>query len=314
MQLFDYKNITTLSLLLALMPIKVEAQFNENLDDKWGKEDEMLRRDDQIWSQEAANTVYNKAGNLCFTSETRIGLSDQWEISSNLGADIFAPNIFLKKLFKISNKQEYWSFKVGLITGAPGYHIAQKHKYGKIISADDDVPFVIDTNGELIYSYAFRHDPNCAKDNAWLILSNSIAAHVGLNANGKHVSQAGYHFLANRAETLRDWSAYIRAKVWADWLVNSWLVLRGGLKYYFGNFEKHHALEAQVEGEFFLVSSLGIKVGGLASYAHYTSVNKKIGFFPSADITYYFGKKQDRENKLFDTKMRNKMKSLRTIK
>lgn len=314
MQCVVNKSVAVALLLLALMPIKAEAQFNEDLDANWGNEEKMLQRDDQIWSEESANTVYTKAGNICLTSETRIGLSDQWEISSNLGADIFAPNFFLKKLFKISNKQEYWAFKVGLITGAPGYHIAQNHKYGKIISPDDDVPFVIDTNGELIYSYAFRHDPNCAKDNVWLVLTNSIAGHIGMNVNGKHVSQAGYHILANRAETLRDWSTYLRAKVWVDWMINSWIVLRGGMKYYFGNFKNHHALETQVQGEFFLFRSLGIKLGGLLSYAHYTTVDKKFALFPSADLTYYFGKKTDRDNKLFDTKMRNKMKSLRTVK
>lgn len=285
------------------------AQFNENLEANFGDADALTRRDDQIWSSEAANVVYKKAGNISILSDSRFGMSDRWEISSNLGTDYWVPNLTMKRLFRVKNKIHYWSFKIKLSTGISGYNFAQKHKYDKIISQDDKIPYVLAGYNELIYSHAFRNDPNCAKDNIWLILTGSLTVDIGLNLKDGTVGQAGYHFLANRSAVLNDWGAYFRAKVWADWLVNSWLVARGGIKYFIGTFNKHHAVELQAEAEAFITSKFSCKLGGLFSVANYTTTKHKTEIYPLVDISYYFGKrKNDRDNKLFDANMLKKLR------
>lgn len=293
-----------------LIALSTKAQFNEDLDAAFGDVNALTRRDDQIWSSESANVVYKEAGNVSILSDSRYGMSDFWEISTNLGSAIWVPRVSVKRLMKVVNRKNYFAIKGSASTAISGYSIARNHHYDKLINQDDDLPFVLDLTGELIYSRAFRNDPNCAKDNVWLVLSNSISLDTGFDLNGKKVKQAGYQFLANRSGAWRDWGVYLRVKVWADWLVNSWLIVRGGLKYYYGTFVGHDALEGQVEAEAFLTGRLSFKAGGILSYANYNTVDKDFAAYPMVDITYYFGKKvSSREGRLFDLQTTKKMKN-----
>lgn len=288
-------------MMLLASPI-ASAQFNIQQ-----REGSHLRddRDDLLWHSEAANVVYKNAGNISITSPTRYGLTPRWELSTILAADYLLPNITAKRLWW-KDKKELWYFstKWGLNYSSIGLKWAQSNGYTDVVDTAVNIPHIIGTNAELLVSRVFRGDGICKPADPWLILTASFNVATGISLQDNDLMSMRGHFLTNRGEMYAARGFYTYLKMWADYKWRQRISLHGGIRYYVGTFTGGHSLEQQTELELFPIKFASISLGYVLSVAKYKSAGT-FGIIPFADISIYFGHKQQKENKLFQPGVMN---------
>ena len=298
-------------------PYSSDGQFNSRFNDQSAKGDSRFThmRDDILWHAESANVVYMGAGNASLLSATRYGLTERMEISTYLVEDVLRPSVYLKvlwnewvhrsngsRVFQVNNgKKWFLASRFNICNAYPGMSLAQTFKVDRLIGQDDEIPLVFEVGHELLLSRAWYNDPNCSDGSVYFIVSAGLGLYGGFNFSHDvpDLKQLGFHFLANRGETLTGDGFRARLKVWADGVITKRFALHGGLAYHVGTFTHHHAGELQGEAEFFFNSRLSIKGGLLFGWANYTSVDREAGIWPIIDLSYYFGKKHSRSSSLF---------------
>ncbi len=275
-----------------------EGRFNQNLDAITTKA--LVSRDDLLYHAETAYTTYKGAGNVSLLSETRVAVSNKWELSTRLAADIVAPMLALKRLWFSDNRHNWYiSSKFNIQSAYTGYRLAQKKGYDKFVEPDIKIPIVGEFGHEFLITYAKRGDLNCTKGDAYLLFTFGFGTYLGINFNSTTLQQPEYHLLANRTATLIDNGNIIRFKLWADGILNNWLIAHGGIFFYTGSLEKAFATEIHGELEAFIFKTLSFKVGFMSSFAKYNNVKTRAFIVPMADISVYFGKKRNRDHSLF---------------
>lgn len=283
---------------LAMCCSPLAAQFNMDLN---SPPSDNLFRDDQLWHGEAANVVPRHAANVSLVQPMRFGLTERLELSTSLAADAFVPNVALKKLWRRNRQRtHFWASKFNVAMATPLVSFAKRRGYDAIADSAGRAPLALSVGHELIYSHAFRNDPNCTRGNEWLVLTASLEVDFGVLLAGDESKQPEYHFLANRTATMVDNGAVARAKLWADWLMGGSFVLHGGVRFYVGSFTKMIACEQQAEVEMFFSKRFSIKGGVMLSQARYTNVDKVLGVMPFADVVFYIGRKKSGEYSLFN--------------
>ncbi len=302
-----------LSLCLSLSA-QVEADnnnyfYNPRKGDDHGKhkmkqlEQSIYLRDDFIWHAEAANVVYQKAGNASLLSSSRYGLTDRLELSTYLAEDVLRPNLYAKLLWRVWHNRWFFSSRFDVANAYSGFKLAQKLKVDRIISQDvEEYPLVFEMGHEFLLSRAWYQDKNCSDGSAYFILTFGFGTYGGINFTRdiKEIQQTRFHFLANRGKTVTDDAFRCKLKVWADGKINGRLFLHGGLMYHAGSYMKRHAVEIQAEGEFFFNARISAKAGLLTSFAHYQNIEKHAAIWPIVDFSYYFGRKKLRSSTLFE--------------
>ncbi len=270
-------------------------------------------RDDILWHAEAANVVYPKAGNVSLLSATRYGVTDKLELSTYIVEDVMRPTIYAKLLWGRFGKHWFASSRFDIANAYSGMKLGQRLEVERICPPDVKVPLVFELGHELLVSRAWYTDQNCSDGSVYFILTGGIGLYGSFIASrGDTIEQPRFHFMANRSETLIDKGFRARFKIWADGRLTNRIYAHGGVAYHTGFFSKHHAVELQAEGEYFFKSYLSGKLGVLASFAHYKGISNHAAAWPIIDVTYYFGKRNKRnESNLFNNTMtrRKRLKS-----
>lgn len=249
-------------------------------------------RDDILWHAEAANVVYRHAGNVSLLSASRWGLTDRVELSTYLALDVARPTIYVKALWKVYDKRWFLASRFDVANGYPGMKIGQKLGMNQFIGEQADIPLVFELGHELLLSRAWFTDQNCSDGSVYMILTAGLGLYGSYNfSDADELLQVPRHFLANRGETLVGNGFRGRLKLWADGILTQKINLHGGISYHFGTFSHHHAVELQVEGEYFFKPKLSCKLGFLTSFGNYARVEKNAAIWPIVDVSYYFGKR-----------------------
>lgn len=263
-------------------------------------------RDDMLWHAEGANVVYHGAGNISLLSASRYGVTERLELSTYLVEDVARPTIYAKALWGVFDKKKWFvSSRFDIANAYPGMSLAKRMEIERVIRPDAKVPLVFEVGHELVVSRAWYTDPNCSDNSVYLILTGGIGLYAGIRcAKGDTIDQPRFHFLANRSETLIDNGFRARFKFWVDGRLTGRLYAHGGIYYHTGFFSKHHAVELQAEGEYFLSSKLSLKAGFLTSFAHYRGISSHAAIWPIVDVTYYFGQRnKSAQGSLFQRKL-----------
>jgi hypothetical protein len=258
------------------------------------------QRDDFLWQAETAHTSYQRAGNISLTSPSRYGLKKDLELQSQLAAIAFVPNLFLKKrwvdqTYKIATLH-------GIYSATPGLQYAQKRNYTKIVASDATIPLLLTVRNQLLVSRPFMGS-TCSPNQPYLILTAGASIDLNIPLAENTMQEINHHFLANRstAFTKHGWFGTLMLR--ADVQLNNLLMLEASLKYFRGSFSGNYALEQRAGIHTFIRHNLTFGAGYALSYANYQNVNR-IGFLPTVDLSWYFGKKQSRKKGLFDPNMR----------
>lgn len=257
-------------------------------------------RDDLLWHSESANTVYDKAGNLSLTSPSRYGLKPGLELSSVVPLNYLVPNLFLKKRWK--NTTWYVATRHGLYSGTPGFKWAQNNGYESIADTTWNIPFLLTARNEIMVSRLISKDNTCSRKQPYVIITGGIGFDYGIAFGDNDLEEIDEQFLANRSIPLTAQGLLTFAKLRADWQINSYLMLGGAFRYYYGDFTGTHAFEQQTDLQTFLLPSLAVSIGYNLSYANY-NINNRMAIIPAFDLTWYFGRRQGREKGLFKGKM-----------
>lgn len=270
-------------------------------------------RDDVLWHAEGANVVYRGAGNVSLLSASRYGVTEKLELSTYLAEDVARPTVYAKALWMTFNKRWFVSSRFDIANAYPGLSLAKRFEVERVIRPGADAPLVFEVGHELLVSRAWFTDPNCSDNSAYLILTGGIGLYGGIKCvDGDTLYQPRFHFLANRSETLIDNGFRARLKLWVDGRLTGRIYAHGGIAYHTGFFSKHHAVELQAEGEFFITSRWSAKIGVLTSFAHYEGVDSHAGVWPIVDVTYYFGHRSKAgQSNLFDRKSRKRTSNAR---
>lgn len=275
-----------------------QGQFNQNLDAIDTRA--LVARDDLLYHAETAYTTYKGAGNVSLISESRIAITNKMELSTRLAADIVSPQLSLKRLWHTDPLHNWYvSSKFNIQTAYTGYKLAQQKGYKWIADSTDIIPIVIETGHEFLATYAKRGDLNCTKGDSYFLFTFGLGTYFGINISDTALQQPRYHFLANRTATTRDFGYLIRMKLWADGVINNWLVLHGGLFLYSGSYSKAFTTEIHAEAEAFIFRTMSFKLGFISSFANYDNIKSRAQILPMADLTVYFGKKRNRDHSLF---------------
>lgn len=255
-------------------------------------------RDDVLWHVEAANVSYPMAGNASLLSASRWGVTERLEFSSYLLFDVGRPTLHAKILWRVFDKRWFLSSRFNVSNAYPAMSIARSHGLNGLIREEEDIPLVFEAGHEALVSRGWFSDPNCSDGSVYLILTAGLGVYGGFKFNSvEDLDQAPRHFLANRGETLISDGFRGRLKFWADAKLTERINVHGGLSYHFGSFVKHHAVELQVEGEYFFTARLSGKLGFLTSFANYRRVDRNAAIWPMIDVSYYFGSRNTRRQK-----------------
>lgn len=257
-------------------------------------------RDDLLWHNESANTVYHRAGNISLTSPSRYGIKPGLELSTNLFLNYWVPNFSIKKRW--INTNWYVASKHGLYSATPGFNWAQKRQYTSIVDTSANIPFILSMKNELIVSRLFASDNTCTREQPYLILSAGVGIDYGIAINGSGLAKIDEHVFAPRSPALTGGGGSIYSRVRADWQMNNQLMLGGALRYFFGDFTGQHAFEQSTDLQTFLLSNISVSIGYVLSYGHYNTPSS-IGIIPFFDLTWHFGRRQGRQKGLFKEKM-----------
>lgn len=252
-------------------------------------------RDDVLWHVEAANVTYPMAGNASLLSASRLGLTERLEFSSYLLFDVGRPTLHAKILWHVFDKRWFLSSRINVSNAYPAMSLARSHGLNGLIREEAEIPLVFEVGHEALLSRGWFSDPNCSDGSVYLILTAGLGVYGGFKFNNvEDLDQAPRHFLANRGETLISDGFRGRLKFWADAQLMGRINVHGGLSYHFGSFTKHHAVELQLEGEYFFTARLSGKLGFLTSFANYRRVDRGAAIWPMLDVSYYFGGRNTR--------------------
>lgn len=253
-------------------------------------------RDDLLWHNETANTVYDKASNISLVNPSRYGLKPGLELSSVILLNYWMPNIYLKKRWR--NDNWYVSSKHGLYSATPGLNWANNRNYSSIVESAEHIPFILSIKNELLISRLIMSNSRCGRDQPYIIFTGGIGVDFGVPFGESDLTEMKGHFLANRSPALigSGYTAY--AKLRADWQMTPLLMLGGGFKYFRGDFSGNGALEHNMELQTLILPQFSFSLGYMLSIANYTDTNS-VGILPFFDLTYYFGKRQGRQKGLF---------------
>lgn len=257
-------------------------------------------RDDLLWHNETANTVYPGAGNISLTTPSRYAYKPGLEFSSTLPLNYWIPNVAIKKRW--ANATWHIASRHGLYSATPGFHWAQKRSFESIIDSSAHIPFVLSISNELILSRYISQDMRCSRDQPFVILSAGLGFDYGYAFGNSGLKEINEHLLTNRSPALTGAGGTAFAKLRADWQINGQLMLGGGIKYFYGNFSGNHAFEQATELQTFILSNLSLSVGYIFSFGHYNTP-ASTAIYPLIDIKWYFGKRQSRQKGLWGTKM-----------
>lgn len=258
-------------------------------------------RDDLLWHNETANTIYDGAANISLLGPSRYGLKPDLELSSTLLLNYWMPNIYLKKRWR--NDAWYVSSKHGFYCATPGLNWAKKHGYSSVVNHAEQIPFILSMKNELLVSRLIMNDDRCGRDKPYIILTGGLGVDFGVPFGDSDLKEMKGHVLANRSPAITGsgYTAYLKAR--ADWQMTNIVMLGGGFKYFRGDFSGNAALEHNLELQTLIIPKVSFSVGYLLSIANYTDTGG-VAILPFFDITFYLGKRQARQKGLFGGSLR----------
>lgn len=281
----------------------MEFSYNRNLDNRKGVPMADLYRDDLLYHSESAYVTPKDRGNVSLLKYSRLGLGKDWEISTNIGEDVFRPIVGGKYQWAQWGKLNIISSQLTLSTFYPGLLFADMWDMEKIILPGEEKIIAGEIGHELLYSHIWSYDPNCSTGNPYLVMTFSMANYWGMQFGGSEMRPFGYHVLAQRSTTYGRKGFRMHIKGWLDGYVTSWLTTHGGLFLQVSPGLKHPAsMEGRFEAELFLTPRCSVTLGGIASLGNFEGVKTLFMGYPMFDISFYLGKKQSMSG-LFDLKL-----------
>jgi hypothetical protein len=253
-------------------------------------------RDDLIWHAEAANTVYDRAGNVSITSPSRYGLNSNLELSSVLGTAYWVPNLMLKR--KWLDSKWVISTRHGIYSATPGLYWAQKSGFPDIIDSTANIPIVASVKNEFLISRRFDRDLRCIQKQPYIILTLSAGIDFGVPFGESDLREMKHHFLTNRSPALTGLGSYGYAKLRGDWKAYSYLFIGTSVKAFAGNFTGRWSMEHVTDIQTFILPTLSATIGYALSYGQY-NLSSNFKLLPFFDLTWYFGRKESRQKGLF---------------
>jgi len=257
-------------------------------------------RDDLLWHNETANTIYHRAANISVVNPSRYGLKPGLELSSVLFLNYWMPNLYLKKRWR--NDDWYVASKHGFYSATPGLNWFNDRNYSSIVDNAEEIPFILSMKNELMVSRLIMSDTRCGRDKPYIILTGGIGLDFGVPFGDSDLKEMKGHLLANRSPAVigSGYTAYLKAR--ADWQMTPIVMLGGGFKYFYGDFSGNSALEHNVELQALVMPRLSFSLGYVISVANYTDTNG-LAILPFLDMTIYLGRRQSRQKGLFGGRM-----------
>jgi len=260
----------------------------------------VLGRDDFIWTSETAYSSQKKTGNISLTTPTRYGLGQNFELSTILSLNYFAPNLILKKSYPL--KKIIVAHRHSLYSPTLGLNWAQKNNHEKIVAADVKIPIIMSLRNELIVSYPFRDKSSCYTNQPFLILTGGLMFDAGIPLEKNILININEHFWGSRSPSLTGNGVVFSPRLRIDARLGSSMLIGGDIKFFFGKFYNNNfAFEQHTGLQTFLTKKFSFSIGYNFSYGHFG--NKNFMLIPNADFTFYFGKKAEREKGLFKNKI-----------
>ncbi len=256
-------------------------------------------RDDFIWSANSAYSAYKANGNVSFTEYSRLGISKNSELQTNLAADFWMPNLFLKHNWY--KKSFYISSRHGIYSSTPGLNWAQKQGHYDIVDSLVNIPIITSFKTELIFSLPLWDNSICNTKTEYIILTAAFAADYGIRLNNGDDFLLDYPFISNRNPVMVGEGLLFTPRLQMDGRLTNRLYLRANAKYLFGDIA-YNAIEQQTFVEYILFRYITVSGGYIFSYSKNSKYKTVI--YPTADITFYFGKKPSKkQGGLFGRKM-----------
>jgi hypothetical protein len=258
-------------------------------------------RDDQIWKSQTAGIVYPKAVNISVIEPSKLALNKNFQLEAILPFMYYAPNVFGKYLWYNQNNWMVAS-RHGIYSATTGLMAMQQQENYVYADSAANIPFIVALKNELIVSRAYTKAYGCEGSQPYLILTGSIGLDYGYGFGENELDDIDKHFVANRSPALTGTGYTIGMMGRADYKINTMFLTGASLKYFYGTFEGHNAVEQKAWLETLLNPSLGLSVGYALSWGTYNTP-KALSFMPTVDICWYFGSKKGHSKGLFDRKM-----------
>lgn len=258
-------------------------------------------RDDYIWKSQTAGVAYPKAGNVSIVEPSKYALTPTFQLEAFLPLEYHVPNLFGKKLWYDTPSWKVAS-RHGIYSASTGFKWMQQNRHYSFADSSAKIPSILSVKNELIVSRAFSKTYGCNGRQPYLILTVSAGVDFGFPLGDNGLTQINRHFLAVRSPALtgKGYNANIMAR--GDYQINSILFTGASLRYLFGSFTGHGAVEQKAWIEALLQHNLGLSAGYALSYGNYSTTHK-LGFIPTIDICWYFGSKKGHQRGLFDRRM-----------
>lgn len=257
-----------------------------------------LSRTDFLWNPNTAYTLEKFNGDISITQYSRLAISKKDELQTNLGADFFIPNLFIKHNWY--KKKFYISTRHGLYSSSPGLNWAQNKGYNQIVDSTLNLPFIGAIKNELIFSFPFWDSANCNAKKEYMVLTAAVSADYGLKFNNGDSFTLDFPFLADRTSVLAGNGLLIVPRIQFDANLTQRMFIRAKAEFFTGDM-KYNAFEQQTNIEYILFKNFSISAGYVFAYSK--NSYQKVAILPFADLTIYFGKMNSRQSNLFDRKM-----------
>ena len=252
-------------------------------------------RDDFIWSSETAYTAKKKNGNISIVTPSRYGLGKDFELSTMLPVNYWAPNLMLKKSY--TTEKLIIAHRHALYYPTLGLNWAQKKEYYTIVDSLASVPHIASLRNELIVSYPIGSDPECGSGQPYLVLTGGIALDAGIPIGENNLQHIDEHIFGSRSPSLTGQGLLFSARLRVDGRLTDFLFIEGDIKLFVGDFNNKYSLEQHTGLNIFASHNISFTIGYAASYGHFGNSNLRL--FPYGDISFYFGKKLTRQRGLF---------------
>ncbi|MFT3740989.1 MAG: hypothetical protein QM786_19745 [Breznakibacter sp.] len=258
-------------------------------------------RDDYIWKSQTAGIVYPKAGNISIIEPSKYALNPTFQLEAIFPLEYHIPNLFVKKLWYDTPDWKIAS-RHGLYSATNGFKWMQKRQHYSFVDSLARIPNILSVKNELIVSRAFSKTYGCSGRQPYLILTGSVGLDFGIPLGDNDLTQIDLHFFAVRspALTAKGYTANVLAR--ADYQINSILFTGTSLRYLFGTFSGHDAVEQKAWIEVLLQHNIGLSAGYALSLGNY-GTSHNLGFIPVIDVCWYFGSKRGHQKGLFEKKM-----------
>jgi hypothetical protein len=216
-----------------------------------------------------------------------------------MGLNYWVPNLFIKKNYL--HKKWILSSLHGVYSATPGLSYIENGQPNLLADSVSNAPLLVSIKNQIILSRPFYNALDCKSGQPYLILSGGIALDLGFPFSDEQILIPDEHLITPRSKAYTGEGWLLTTNAQADWTMTSSIFGHAAIRILQNDFPRIAAIEQQTSAELFFNRHFSGSIGYILSFGNLG--NNMFQVWPFLDLSYYFGKKKERERSLFKRKM-----------